>query len=571
MTCSKLFSGELPELIDDIIQYFHYDYKTLHSCILVNRLWCSLAIPLLWEDPFSSPTKDYHCIEIYLHHLNDDCKTKLNEYVIHNGILNSNTLFNYPKFIQHLNTYKVYNSIEEWFETVSYPTLKPTKKSVFNYSIKEANLSYSSQVSNFKNLIFRSLFLLFIETEVNLHSFEVISVRSDFDKIIIELTLQNPNFIVNIKNFKLACNVMNNNITRLLTLIYSNCNSISSLYFQFPKYEKDHSIVEIVEKILPQIIKSQINLREISFNCNDYSLNHSHSLLSLKNSNCLNTLNTIVFCYVNFENIDILSEVFNQLNVLESIHILYCCSLDSKFIQQIINITKPFKLKSLFLNEMDDLLEPLIQKSGIYLENLVHNSQPLPQFIIKYCSKIKILSSSLRYIQNNYLEFNLIENIKQNLNYLIIDVTIRYIDSIEDYIGNNINDCIESSSNILQNLGQILPFKLEYLELYLAINGSDLETFLKNSQNTFIKKLLIKNIKTEVTDDIIPYIKEYIVKKKRVKYLSILESINFGRFYSLWHEMKGFELYGIQVLNYFDLSIDLSIDLFDFVQELIKE
>ncbi|GBC47892.2 hypothetical protein GLOIN_2v1886554 [Rhizophagus irregularis DAOM 181602=DAOM 197198] len=182
MTCSKLFSGDLPEL------------------------WCSLAIPLLWEDPFSSPTKNHHFIEIYLHFLNDDYKTKLNEYVIHNGILKSNTLFNYPKFIQHLNTYEVYNSIEEWFATV------------------------------------RSLFLLFIETEVNLHSFEVISVHSDVDKII-ELTLQNPNFIFNIKNFKLASNVMNNNITRLLTLIYSNCNSISSLYFLFPKYEKDYSIV----------------------------------------------------------------------------------------------------------------------------------------------------------------------------------------------------------------------------------------------------------------------------------------------------------------------------------------
>ncbi|EXX51805.1 uncharacterized protein OCT59_000361 [Rhizophagus irregularis] len=566
MTCSKLFSGDLPELIDDIIQYFHYDYKTLHSCILVNRLWCSLAIPLLWENPFSSPTKNYHCIEIYLHYLNDDDKTKLNEYVIHNELFPTNTLFNYPKFIQHLNTYEVYNSIEEWFEAVSYPILKPTKKSVFNYSMKKANLSYSSQLLKFKNLVFRSLFLLFIETEVNLHSFEVISVHSDVDKII-ELTLQNPNFIFNIKNFKLASNVMNNNITRLLTLIYSNCNSISSLYFQFPIYEKDHSIIEIVEKSLSQIIKSQVNLRKISFNCNGYSLNHS--LLSLKNSNCLNTLNTIVFCYVDFKNIDILSEVFNQLNVLESIHILYCYSLDSKFIQQIINITKPFKLKSLFLNKMDELLEPLIQKSGSYLENLVHNSQPLPQFIIKYCSKIKILSSSLRYIQNNYLEFNLIENIKQNLNYLIIDGTTRYFDSIEDIVDNNIDDCIESSSNILQNLGQILPFKLEYLELRLAINGSDLETFLKNSQNTFIKKLLIKNIK--VTDDIILYIKEYIVKKKRVKYLSIIESIKFGRFYSLCYEMKGFELYGIQVLNYFDLSIDLSIHLFDFVQELIKE
>ena len=64
MACSKLFSGDLPELINEIIQYFHNDFSTLHSCILVNRLWCRLAIPLLWEDPFSIPTENYHFIKI---------------------------------------------------------------------------------------------------------------------------------------------------------------------------------------------------------------------------------------------------------------------------------------------------------------------------------------------------------------------------------------------------------------------------------------------------------------------------------------------------------------------------
>src|SRR5581483_4645807 len=53
MSCSKIFSGDLPELIYEIIKYFHDDFKTLYSCILVNRLWCRLAIPLLWEDPFA--------------------------------------------------------------------------------------------------------------------------------------------------------------------------------------------------------------------------------------------------------------------------------------------------------------------------------------------------------------------------------------------------------------------------------------------------------------------------------------------------------------------------------------
>jgi hypothetical protein len=63
---------------------------------------------------------------------------------------------------------------------------------------------------------------------------------------------------------------------------------------------------------------------------------------------------------------------------------------------------------------------------------------------------------------------------------------------LDDYDNYEINE--EISSTVLQNLGQVLPFKLEYLCLKLTFNEYDLETFLKNSQNTFIKKLLISNL-----------------------------------------------------------------------------
>src|SRR5256884_3680164 len=108
MSCSKIFSGDLPELTNEIIQYFR-DPSTLHSCILVNRLWCRLAIPLLWEDPFSFPTKNRQFIKIYLCNLNEDDKTKLNEYGINYKLLPSNTLFNYPSFIKYLDIWKIFN------------------------------------------------------------------------------------------------------------------------------------------------------------------------------------------------------------------------------------------------------------------------------------------------------------------------------------------------------------------------------------------------------------------------------------------------------------------------------
>ncbi|EXX77757.1 hypothetical protein RirG_020920 [Rhizophagus irregularis DAOM 197198w] len=244
-----------------------------------------------------------------------------------------------------------------------------------------------------------------------------------------------------------------------------------------------------------------------------------------------------------------LSELFNQLNVLESIHIVDCYSLDSGFIQQINNVTKPFKLRSLFLDKMDELLDPLIQKSGNYLENFKITkckSLQLSQSLELYCSNIKFLYVVLHF-KNINLIFNLIKNIRQNLNYLIIKSDGK----------------IKFSSNLLQNLGQILPFKLEYLNLVLATKGSDLEVFLKSSQNTYIKKLLIRN--DENSHDILPYIKEYIMKKKRVKYLAILELFHreVVDLFSLKDEVKEFQLYDIQVLNYNDSAIGV----YNFIKE----
>src|SRR5579871_6462296 len=100
MACSKLFSGSLPELSNCIIEYLYDDYKTLYSLALVNRFWCRLTIPLLWEDPFSTSFSSF--IDTYFLSLNDNDKIKLNE--LKNIDLNlRKPLFNYPSFLKTLD------------------------------------------------------------------------------------------------------------------------------------------------------------------------------------------------------------------------------------------------------------------------------------------------------------------------------------------------------------------------------------------------------------------------------------------------------------------------------------
>ncbi|GBC09390.1 hypothetical protein RclHR1_08820001 [Rhizophagus clarus] len=563
MTCSKIFS-ELPELLSEIIQYFRCDFSALHSCILVDRLWCRLAIPLLWENPFSiihrgncDSIEHYKIrfIEIYLANLNDDDKIKLNKYGVE---LLSNTLFNYPSFIKHLYMYSISNSIKKWVATIE------KFKRILQFIDGTQDLDFTS-------FVYKSLIKIFIENEAKLHTFKVTNQHEHFD-IISELVLQSSNFIYNIKhldiNLVVSYGAETNDIRPLLKFLSSNCNSISAINFSSVNKHK----FNIVIKCLSQLINSQKNLKKIFFN-------NYFPYSALLDSNCLNNLNTITFSYVSFENINCLTEVFEQLNVLESIHIFNCFSLDFNFVQQIINITKPFKLKSLFVSEMFESIELLLQKSGSYLENfgfqsfeidednnnrseyhllelesqLLESESLLIESITKYCTKIKFFELLEFNNQNIYSAFNLIVNTEQNLNYLSIDLSYNY-GTCDDEL---------SSIIVLRNLGQILPFKLEYLNLSLSIDTFDLtdfEIFLKNSQNTFIKKLLFYNI-IEGTrekmgqDGMINYIKKYIMKEERVRYLAFQNNPDNGELFYLEDEVKEFKSHNITIQKYNDLYI----------------
>ncbi|RGB27781.1 hypothetical protein C1646_673733 [Rhizophagus diaphanus] len=484
---------------------------------LVNRLWCRLAIPLLWENPFSiinrrvNNTGNHKFIEICLYNLNSDLKSKLNEYKINDNLLPSNTLFNYPNFIKYLNTLNIIQTIKKWTVEV---------------------LKDLDSESEFRRLIQTSLFKVFIENEVKLHTLEIEvfsgSNYNSYNYDILELILQNANFIYNIRNLKL--------ILQNTSLIH---NIVNLKLIIFSKEDK------LMKNLVLQIIYLHQNLKKLTLVCDDFSL--YQSLLLSKDYNCSNTLNTIILHRVDFRSINNLNKIFDQLNVLESIHIIYCRSLNSSFIQQIINLSKPFKLKTLFTcGELKiELLILLLQKSGDYLENFRGDlsccDQKLSELIIKYCKNLKFLDIITTSSQIIYQISNLIENI----NYLTINCG-KYI----------------SSSILLQNLGQNLPSRLEYLNLILHIKASDFEIFLKNSQDTFIKKLLIKNLMLN-GDDILPYIKEYIMKEKRVKYLTF-KDISNNELLDLDDEVEEFKLHNIIIQDYSDLCINE----YRFIQEL---
>jgi hypothetical protein len=104
----------------------------------------------------------------------------------------------------------------------------------------------------------------------------------------LDLILQNPNFIINIRKIRLEFNI--NGITDGFTdflILHFNCNSITAFYFE-KNYYYDKTYYELIEKYSCQITNSQQNLKNIIFN--DECM---ISTLSLKNSNFTGTLETL--------------------------------------------------------------------------------------------------------------------------------------------------------------------------------------------------------------------------------------------------------------------------------------
>src|SRR3954463_10503371 len=123
MACSKIFSGDLPEISTFIIQNLRNNFHTLYSLALVNRFWFRLAIPLLWEDPFSikfRKNSSFHFLDTYFLFLNENDKIKLKELKFYEFKSNlQKPLFNYPSLIKTLNIFRLHLHVNNWVHFTS--------------------------------------------------------------------------------------------------------------------------------------------------------------------------------------------------------------------------------------------------------------------------------------------------------------------------------------------------------------------------------------------------------------------------------------------------------------------
>src|SRR5436305_2436827 len=98
-----------------MIQIFkNLDFRSLHSCALVNRYWCQVAIPVLWIEPFENIYKETVpltesvknlslLVDTYIDSLPGESKLELTNAGIFGFYKEKCPSFDYPSFLQNLD------------------------------------------------------------------------------------------------------------------------------------------------------------------------------------------------------------------------------------------------------------------------------------------------------------------------------------------------------------------------------------------------------------------------------------------------------------------------------------
>src|SRR5215204_1447992 len=105
--------SQLPvDCLNEIFEYLENDLATLHSCLLVNRLWCKVAVRILWKDSSNYYIKN---IEILIACLTNEAKERLLESgIIISTQISKPPIFNYPSFCKILSFEPVFFGINKF-------------------------------------------------------------------------------------------------------------------------------------------------------------------------------------------------------------------------------------------------------------------------------------------------------------------------------------------------------------------------------------------------------------------------------------------------------------------------
>ncbi|CAI2174333.1 19040_t:CDS:2 [Funneliformis geosporum] len=114
----------IPECLARIFEYLRGERSSLHSCLLVNRSWCRIVVPILWREPFKllKDKADASLLRTYFSCIEDqDQLQSMQDWMTFPSEvpLPQRATFDYPIFLRHLCCKTMFETIENWLLTTA--------------------------------------------------------------------------------------------------------------------------------------------------------------------------------------------------------------------------------------------------------------------------------------------------------------------------------------------------------------------------------------------------------------------------------------------------------------------
>ncbi|RIA83580.1 hypothetical protein C1645_833601 [Glomus cerebriforme] len=103
--------AQLPaDCLNEILEYLEDDIINLHSCLLVNHLWCNISVRIFWRNVWKYKTSNFRTLIACL-------PNESKEILYNNGIIISTPtskppMFNYATFCKFLSTRRIRSKLE---------------------------------------------------------------------------------------------------------------------------------------------------------------------------------------------------------------------------------------------------------------------------------------------------------------------------------------------------------------------------------------------------------------------------------------------------------------------------
>ncbi|RIA93466.1 hypothetical protein C1645_819317 [Glomus cerebriforme] len=152
------------DCLNEIFEYLENDKITLHSCLLMNRLYCEISIRILWRNVWNIPYSVNYKPHILLSIINTliACLPNESKDLLHNnGIIiitptQKPPLFNYASFCKVLSISRIDYMIQFLVENTSHSINSGNLNYKKYLLLQEIIKMYMNQVSSLKSLCYYS-------------------------------------------------------------------------------------------------------------------------------------------------------------------------------------------------------------------------------------------------------------------------------------------------------------------------------------------------------------------------------------------------------------------------------